>query len=106
MFSDPDPGHAVENNTLEWLADEEWSRKRLVLYRCKRCGGFVLYEYNEDSAPGWDYSMIYEDYIPIAEPELVNGKYSFAARVIGGAPQIHTMYLEEEWREVREWYFR
>ncbi len=106
MFSEPDPSNAVENNALERLADEERSRKRLVLYRCKKCGGFVLYEYNEDPAPGWDYSMIYEDYIPIEEPELVNGKYSLAAIAIIGAPQIHTMYLEEEWREPRDWSFR
>ena len=106
MFSDPDPGHAVENNALECLEDEEWSRKRIVLYRCKRCGGFVLYEYHEDPAPGWDYTMICEEYIPVAEPPLVNGKYSCKAAAIGGARSIHTMYLEEEWRDAREWHYR
>ena len=43
VFNDPDPNHAVRNMDYELLASEELPNERNYVYRCRRCGNYVLY---------------------------------------------------------------
>ena len=107
MFSDPVPGHAVDNRDLESLAGDEWSRKEHKIYRCRRCGAYVMYKYEENIGyGGWDNVDISEDYIPIAEPEILDGEYSIDGKVISGARCISARYMEADWRHDRDWFYR
>ena len=106
MFSDPVPGHAVDNQDLETMASEEWSRKDLHIYRCRRCGAYVWYRYEETvSYGGWDNAEIEEFYSPIETPTFdeENGSIAEKVSVIHGARGIYTRYMEEDWTRDRHW---
>ena len=108
MFSDPVPGHAVDNADLKLLAKEEWSRKEYRIYRCEKCGACVLYGYEEEASyGGWDNAVIDEVYYPIEDP-TDGGRldaYPETVTVIKGARCLHTRYMEEDWAKDRSWRF-
>ena len=108
MFSDPVPGHAVDNRDLMFLVGEKWSRKEYKICRCKRCGAYVLYKYEENvSYGGWDNVDIDEVYYPIEDP-TEDGKlekYPETVTIIKNARSIHTDYREEDWKKDRSWRF-
>lgn len=100
MFSDPVPGHAVDNCDLECLASDKWSHREETVYRCRRCGNYVLHTYVENNAYDWDNPGVDEDYIPIEEPEKVDEKYTVQATRINDAPRIGARYYENDWPRI------
>ena len=105
MFSDPVPGHAVDNRDLKFLVNDEWSRKEYRIYRCNRCGAYVLYKYEENVFYDWDNADIVEAYYPIEDP-TVNGeldKYPKTVTIIKNARSLFTGYREEDWARDRNW---
>ena len=104
MFSDPVPGHAVDNNDLELIAKDEWSRRESRIYRCRRCGAYVLYKYEENIFySGWDNADIDIAYYPIKEPVIKDGEYPDEITLIKGSRYIGTSYREEDWARDRDW---
>ena len=56
-----------------------WDRGERTLLRCRKCGGYVLYQYSEYSSPFGDGDSYYEDWFPVAGPEeadALNQKYN------------------------------
>ncbi len=97
MFNDPVPGHAVSNSDLDLLASDIWSRKEYKIYRCRRCGNYVLYSYEENNGFDWDDPGINEYYIPIVEPEIQDGEYPEDITYIEGAPRLCSLHKESDY---------
>ena len=108
IFSDLDPGHAVENRDLEYLVNDKWSRRESTIYRCRKCGSYVLHYYEEVTFfNGWDNADITEIYYPIEDP-TVDGelkKFPGNVAIIKDAPNIWTFYEEKDWDKKRIWAF-
>ena len=103
MFFDPVPGHAIDNKDLEYLAIDKWSRREESICRCRKCGAFVLYKYEENAIYDWDNVDIDEDYIPIEEPVIENGQFPEDVTPIPGAPTIYARYKESDWKKTIIW---
>ena len=104
MFNDSVLEHVIENKALECLIKDEWSRRKKIIYRCKKCGAYVLYTYEENIFyGGWDNPDINIAYIPIEEPEIVDGRFPEECKRINGACYISTSYREEDWAKDRLW---
>ena len=55
-----------------------WDRGERTLFRCRKCGGYVLYQYSEYSDPISCDESCYDDYFPVSGPEEadeLNRKY-------------------------------
>lgn len=108
MFSDPDPGHAIENRDLEYLVNDKWSRRESIIYRCRKCGAYILHYFEEVTFfNGWDNADITEIYYPIEDP-TVDGelkKFPENVAIIKDAPTIWTSYEEKDWDKKRIWSF-
>lgn len=108
MFSDPVPDHAAADNELECLFSIERSRCEESIYRCKKCGAYVLYRYQETVFySGWDNCDIDEYYYPIVDPTEGEALSSFPEniRFISGTKCLHCKYREEDWKKDRSWFF-
>ncbi|MBO5077517.1 MAG: hypothetical protein J5584_07995 [Clostridia bacterium] len=107
MFSDPDPNHAVENRDLEVLAGGfVWWDDYRVLYRCKKCGAYVMYsDVWENSFLGWDNQIITDTYCPIEDPTAGGDpeKYFSNVIMITDARVIRTQYWEEHADRESNW---
>ena len=108
MFSDPVPGHAAEHTEMELLISEEYSRLTRRIYRCRRCGAYVLYRCEESiDFCGWDNARIDECYLSIEDPTADGAPTVFPEeiRVTDGAPALCCTYREEDWEKDRHWFF-
>ena len=108
MFSDPVPGHAVDNKSLERLVSDERTRREETVCRCKKCGAFVLYRYVETTFySGWDKADIDEYYYPIEDPTADGTLDVFPEEIciVRGSKVLHCMYREEDWKKDRNWFF-
>ena len=106
MFSDPDANHAAENQDLEYLVDDIWTRHESVIYRCRKCGAYVLHHYEVVTFfNGWDNADIYETYKPIEDP-TVDGeisKFPENVAIIKDTLTLWTHYQEMNWDQKRSW---
>lgn len=85
MFDEPDAEKAVRNASLSFVEDHYKSyRHERSLYRCRKCGAYVLKHYEEIATflPGydWDNADCFERYYPVEmveEARDLEGRYSF-----------------------------
>ncbi len=100
LFSDPIPGHAVDNRDLKLLASDERSREKYRVYRCNRCGAYVLYKYEETAnyCGDWDNADIFESYYPVTVEmiEQDGDKPEYHWAIISGARWTNSHYLEND----------
>ena len=104
MFSDPDANHAIRCKMLTLLAEETHIREAYSVYRCNKCGAFVLCQYEEHvSADGaTDLKM---EYVPIEEPQIVDGQFPSFIVAIKDAPRISTTYYEDTAGMPKQWHY-
>ena len=106
MFEEKNPDLAVKNRDLERVATLwESSRREQVLFRCRRCGAYVFYDYEEiaNLYGGWDNADIFERYIPARAETTVSedGETEYSWSQIKGARWIYGHNLEED---AERWY--
>jgi hypothetical protein len=92
VFNDPDPNYAVRNMDYELLASEELPNERNYVYRCRRCGNYVLYNIWLDEPALPDFSEDHHRFFPIKEPVKSGGKYTAKAVKIDNAPVLDSMF--------------
>ena len=99
MFDEKNPDHAVEHNDLSLVRTEYDSyRNTQMLYRCRKCGAYVYYDYEEiaNLYGGWDNAKKKKKYYPVTvevtEQEGEEPAYNWA--IIPGAKWIYGHNLE------------
>ena len=108
MFSAPNPEHAIENRNFEVVASDTLSsRFERWIYRCKKCGAYVLYTYEENVIyGGWDNADIDETYCPIEAPVMKDDRFPKKIEYIKGTRSITTHYMEEDWDKEKHWVYK
>lgn len=101
MFRQEDADLAVQNRDLACLEVlRESSRRSRVLCRCRRCGGAVLYDYEEiaNLYGGWDNADVFEHWYPVEIPEAASGEAQEEInwRIIKGAGSICGHNLQDD----------
>ncbi len=100
MFDDVNPSNAVAHKDLERIATLfKSSRSREVLYRCRRCGAYVFYEYEEiaNLNGSWDNADVFEHFYPVeVEEDSPGSEESYKWSRIAGAKWIYGHNLEED----------
>ena len=101
LFDGDDAIESWKNRQLEIVKNYNDSyRESLILYRCKKCGGLVLYEYEETAMfiPGedWDNAYCEEHYYPVLEIDIkeADGEIDFNWRAMQSRKYITASYRE------------
>ena len=111
VFEEKNAKKAIKEKKFElvnWLVNSY--RHDRVLYRCKKCGGLVLYEYEEEAhfLPGedWDNAYCEEYYWPVLQEDIqtVDGDVEFNWGAISVRKHIVADYRELD-RGEKPYYF-
>ena len=107
MFSDPDANHAIKSKELTLLAEETHLQKAYSVYKCNKCGAFVLCQYEEhmsaDNSGSTDMTM---EYVPVEEPQVEDGQFPGFVVAVKDAPRISTLYREEDSGMPKKWHIK
>ena len=101
FFDGDDAVQSWKNRQLETVRDFRDSyRESLILFRCQKCGGLILYEYEETAMfiPGedWDNAYCEKQYYPIFMDDMKeeNGEISFNWRAMQSRKHMVASYRE------------